>query len=152
MILRQQWALKFIEMWEAGYTFLNIDETWLGMSDFRRMKWRVHGTTNSLPTLALSPRISMITGVDTLGNSYLTLTQSNSNSKVMEIYFMALVKKLDKIRPNWRDKTVILLDGASYHKSRETIEIFERLRIPVMFLAPHSYNVAPCELYFAWFK
>ena len=40
LILRQQWALKFIDMWEAGYTFLNIDETWLGMSDYRRMKWR----------------------------------------------------------------------------------------------------------------
>ena len=65
---------------------------------------------------------------------------------------MALVKKLDKIRPNWREKTVILLDGASYHNSKSTIQVFERLRIPVMFLAPHSYNVAPCELYFAWFK
>ena len=83
LILRQQWALKFIEMWEAGYTFLNIDETWLGMSDMRRMKWREYGTTNSVPTLALSPRISMITGLDNHGNSYLTLTQCNSNSKVM---------------------------------------------------------------------
>ena len=70
----------------------------------------------------------------------------------MQIYFMALVKKLDKIRPNWREKTVILLDGASYHKSKETIDIFQQLKIPVMFLSPHSYNVAPCELYFAWFK
>ena len=35
----------------------------------------------------------------------------------MEIYFLALVKKLDKIKPTWRNKTVILLDGASYHKS-----------------------------------
>ena len=66
--------MKFLEMWEAGYSFLNIDETWLGMSDFRRMKWREHGSTNTVSTLALSPRISMIMGVDTLGNSYLTLT------------------------------------------------------------------------------
>ena len=74
LILRQQWALKFLEMWEAGYTFLNIDETWLGMSDYRRMKWREHGTTNSVPTVLLSPRISMIVGVDSLGNSFVTLT------------------------------------------------------------------------------
>jgi hypothetical protein len=104
-------------LWEAGYTFLNIDETWLGMSDFRRMKWREYGSTNGVPTLALSPRISMIVGLDTLGNSYVTLTQSNSNSRIMEIYFLALVKKLDKIKPTWRNKTVILLDGASYHRS-----------------------------------
>ena len=65
---------------------------------------------------------------------------------------MALVKKLDKLNPNWREKTVILLDGASYHNSKTTIQIFEQFNIPVMFLSPHSYNVAPCELYFAWFK
>ena len=70
----------------------------------------------------------------------------------MQIYFIALVKKLDKIRPRWRENTVLLLDGASYHASKETVEVLERLKIPVMYLAPHSYNVAPCELYFAWFK
>ena len=83
MILRQQWAKKFIEMWEQGYTFLNIDETWLGMSDMRRMKWRAYGTTNSVPSVLLCPRISMIVGVDTDGNSFVTLTQANSNSGVM---------------------------------------------------------------------
>ena len=61
-------------MWEAGYTFLNIDETWLGMSDFRRMKWRDKGTSNSVPTVVMAPRISMIVGVDTNGNSFVTLT------------------------------------------------------------------------------
>ena len=74
VILRQQWALKFIEMWEAGYTFLNVDETWLGMSDFRRMKWREKGTSNAVPSVVMAPRISMIVGVDTSGNSYVTLT------------------------------------------------------------------------------
>ena len=57
----------------------------------------------------------MIVGVDTDGNSFVTLTQSNSNSNIMQIYFLALVKKLDKLKPSWRDKTIILLDGASYH-------------------------------------
>ena len=70
----------------------------------------------------------------------------------MQIYFMELVKKLDKLNPNWREKTVVILDGASYHNSKPTIQVFEQLKIPVMFLGPHSYNVAPCELYFAWFK
>ena len=70
----------------------------------------------------------------------------------MQIYFMAPVKKLDKVRPGWREKTVVLLDGASYHNSKATVQIFEQFKIPVMFLGPHSYNVAPCELYFAWFK
>ena len=43
----------------------------------------------------------------------------------MQIYFLALVKKLDKLKPSWRDKTIILLDGASYHNSKTTIQVFE---------------------------
>ena len=62
------------------------------------------------------------------------------------------MKKLDKQNPKWREKTVILLDGASYHNSKSTIQVFEQYNIPVMFLSPHSYNAAPAELYFAWFK
>ena len=91
----------------------------------RRMKWRAKGSTNSVPTVLMCPRISMIVGVDTDGNSFVTLTQSNSNSNIMQIYFLALVKKLDKLKPSWRDKTIILLDGASYHNSKTTIQVFE---------------------------
>ena len=137
---------------EAGYDFLVIDETWLNMSDFRRMKWREKGKSNAVPTVLMSPRISMIAGLDTDGNTYVTLTQVNSNSGIMQIYFLALVKKLDKIKPDWREKTVVLLDGASYHNSKSTVQVFEQCKIPVMFLGPHSYNVSPAELYFAWFK
>ena len=43
------------------------------MSDFRRMKWQVPGTTNSVPKLEIALRITMILGIDTLGNVYVTL-------------------------------------------------------------------------------
>jgi len=117
LVLRQQFALKFLELLQSKKVFLNVDETWLGMSDFRRQKWRAHGTTNSVPQLQLNPRISMITGLDSEGKIYLSLLQSNSNSKVMEIFFRQLVKKLDRERRNWRRDTVIILDNAPYHTS-----------------------------------
>ena len=39
LVLRQRWALEFLAQARKKKVFLNIDETWLGMSDFRRMKW-----------------------------------------------------------------------------------------------------------------
>ena len=97
---------------------LNIDETWLGMSDFRRMKWQPCGNNNSLAKLQLVPRISMIVGIDTSGQIYLSLVQSNSNQKIMEIFFHKLVKVLDKERSGWKSNTIILLDNAKYHSAR----------------------------------
>ena len=49
LVLRQRFALEMLKLLEQKKVVLNVDETWLGMSDFRRMKWRVKGTTNSVP-------------------------------------------------------------------------------------------------------
>ena len=38
-ILRQHFALTLLEVDFAKKVVLNVDETWLGMSDFRRFKW-----------------------------------------------------------------------------------------------------------------
>ena len=44
------------------------------------------------------------------------------------------------------------MDNAPYHVSNETMEILKAYKVPIMFLGPHSYNVAPQELMFAAIK
>ena len=152
LVLRQQFALNLIQLLEAGKTLLNIDESWLGMSDFRRRKWKAPGTTNSVTQLQMRPRISMIIGIDTSGAVYLSLLQANSNSQVMDIFFRALVKQLDRERKGWRRDTVLILDGAPYHNSKPTMKLLEALEIHVLYTGPHSYAAVPCELWFSSFK
>ena len=129
-----------------------MDETWLDTSDYRRMKWRPINTTNSKPLYPISPTISMIVALDTLGNVYLSLTQSNTNSQIIDIFFRQLAQKLNKERSDWRNDTVIILDNATYHTCPASLKLFESLRIPIMFTGPHSYDAAPCELFFSLFK
>ena len=81
------------------------------------MKWQPKDQNNTVPSLSMSPRISVILGIDSLGQTYLSLTQANSNSGMIEIYLRELVKKLDEQRSDWRDNTVLLFDNASYHTS-----------------------------------
>jgi len=119
------------------------------MSDFRRCKWKAPATTNSVAKLAIAPRITMILGIDNFGNIYYSLAQANSNSSMMEIYFRELVVILDRDKPSWRNSFVILLDGASYHQSKEFKIVAAKLRLPLMLLGPHSYDAAPSELFFA---
>ena len=51
IILRQLWAKEYLKLLGDGKVILNIDETFLGMSDFRRYKWQVPGTTNSISAM-----------------------------------------------------------------------------------------------------
>ena len=67
LVLRQRFAMEFIELMKQGRTVINVDETWLGMTDFRRMKWREKHTTNPIGMAQVVPRISMIVGLDNHG-------------------------------------------------------------------------------------
>ena len=94
----------------------------------------------------------MITGLDSKGNIYLSLVQSNSNSKIFELFITKLVKKLEEEKPNFRKTHALLLDNASYHKSKAALKMFEKFDLPLLFSGPHSYDVCPIELLFASFK
>jgi len=61
-------------------TIINIDETWLGMTDFRRMSWALPGRSNSIAKKNVVPRISMVAALDSKGGVKITLLQANSNS------------------------------------------------------------------------
>jgi hypothetical protein len=71
---------------------------------------------------------------------------------MMELFFRSLAAKLDFERPGWRRDTVIIVDGAKYHQSTDFLAVAAELRLPYMVLGPHSYDAAPCELFFAHFK
>jgi len=137
LILRQRWLMTALENDHKNRVYINIDESWLGMSDFRRMKWRAPGTTNSVVAFSMAPRVTMMVAVDSLGNVYFALSQSNSNSDTFGLFIRSLVLKLDKERPNWRKNTLVTLDGARYHRSAETSELFATLDIPVAMLGPY---------------
>jgi hypothetical protein len=74
LILRQQFAIKFIELAMRKKRIINIDQTWLGMEDFRKFKWKHPDYSNSIPKKSMMPRISMILALDNFGRSYIALT------------------------------------------------------------------------------
>ena len=41
LVLRQRWTIELLKRVKKKTCMLALDESWLGMSDFRRMKWRV---------------------------------------------------------------------------------------------------------------
>ena len=51
LLLRQRWALLFLGLDKSNKVIIQMDESWLGMMDFRRMKWRAKESTNSVSTL-----------------------------------------------------------------------------------------------------
>ena len=46
----------------------------------------------------------------------------------------------------------MLLDGAVWHTSRRSLEVYEELNIPVMVAGPYAYDGCPIELFFSGLK
>ena len=111
LVLRQRWAMSFLSLDWRNKNVINIDETWLGMTDFRKMHWRPIDRNYSVKMKVLQPRISMITAVDKLGNVWICLTMSNSNKSMMGVFMEHLCKKLDSKNLHWRNSTLIMWDG-----------------------------------------
>ena len=61
------------------------------MAYFRRRKWALPKCTNSVERALMQPRISMIAALHTDGQVWLSLVQSNSNSRIMSAYLHTLV-------------------------------------------------------------
>ena len=137
LVLRQQWAITLLKENPSKKVLLNLDETWCGMSDWRRYKWRAPDCKNSVRAFQMTPRITMLTAVDTLGNVYISCAQSNSNQSMMSLFWKSLASKLDKERPNWRKNTLWTMDGAAYHSGEESLKVLKQLKIKVLMQGPH---------------
>ena len=131
---------------------INIDETWLNGTNFIRKTWaEKNGRGNTMKT-SVSPRISMIAALDTDGRVWFTLSHANTDSNMIQLFLLSLIKKLDIETPGWQEDTVFLWDNASYHKSEETKIITQQLGLSTIFSGPYSYSAAPIELLFGGLK
>ena len=84
-VLRQQWAIKYLRSLKAGHTIVNIDETWLNMTDFRKYAWGEIGKHLTVPTKIAMRRISMTLAFDNHGNAYFSLSDQHTNSTTSKV-------------------------------------------------------------------
>lgn len=68
------YAKEIFRLLEQGTRLICFDESWLPVYDYRPMKWRYPGDTNSVGVAKLSKRVTIFAAVDTLGNVYQSIS------------------------------------------------------------------------------
>ena len=66
-ILRQRWAMTFMETVKEKRRVINIDESALTFLDFTRRLWAPKGSSHGIVNKAVSPRVSLIMAIDNHG-------------------------------------------------------------------------------------
>ena len=105
--MRQQYALKLIELLQKGKRIINIDESFLNEHDYQRRIWRPRGENNSMPIRTMTPRISVFVALDNFGEVHMSLSQDNTDTKNMVLFLHHLIIELDHKNPLWRNHTIL---------------------------------------------
>jgi len=114
--------------------------------------WRPPNSPGTMIAKAVTPRLALIAALDTEGQIYYSLSQSNTDTDMMMLFQRHLIERLDQESADWRDNTIFLFDGAKYHTSEEMKEYFKKMDIKVIYSGPYSYTSAPIELMFGALK
>jgi hypothetical protein len=94
----------------------------------------------------------MIAAITSQGFTFFSINQGKSTSLTFSLFLTGLCKALDSRVINWRSTSTLLLDNASIHRARDTLQTYDELGLPVMFLAPYSFKMAPVEKLFSFVK
>jgi hypothetical protein len=137
---------------QNGKILVNIDETNIDFTDFRRRHWVKKGAKSTASAKTVSPRISMFAAVFSDGELLTSLSQANTDKHTKSLFLSYLVQELDESRPGWRSNHVFFFDGASYNTCQWTKDHLKRLKVPYMTTGPYSYDGCCVERFFAHFK
>ena len=119
IVTRLLYAKAMLKLLEEGKRIINIDETWLTQMYYRSRSWRERGQANTISAKSISHRISMIAAVDTDGRLYLSITQQNTDSKVMLASMFRLALLLSQDDKERRKTTYWCIDNAFFNNPRK---------------------------------
>jgi len=95
---------------------------------------------------------NIIAGLCSTGELLYTVNIGITNGHTFGFFLTKLFAHLDGEDPRWRENTVLMLDNANYHRNLEVMEIMRKLRLPVLFLGPYHFRLAPVEMVFNFIK
>ena len=108
---------------------INIDETWIAEIDYSRKMWCPSKAPCTVAEKTIGIRHALIAALDTDGQVSFTLTHANTDSDVMLSFLRRLDIVLSNETPDWKEKSIVLFDGAGYHTSEKTRDTLKKLQI-----------------------
>jgi transposase len=151
-ILRQIAAEQYIQILEEGKVLINVDESVLRATDHRTRGWNPFGRRTFSSHSQRLFSVNIIAAITTRGQVLFTVNRGRTRSSTFCLFLAKLASHLDIENPQWRANSILLIDNAPYHRSKETREFLARAQIPLMFLGPYQFAMAPVEKLFAFIK
>ena len=131
---------------------VNIDESSFNRDLKMEYSWLPKGITSAIINQIYRGSKSMITAFWSDGEYIWVVLNENVNSSCFQDFLSILNYFLELRSLNSPNKTVVILDNAAYHSSKDTKDKMKNMNYNFMFLPPYSPILAPVEQYFKQIK
>ena len=135
-----------------GKNIINIDESIIHFTEHRNRGWLPAGKHNQVTNSKKLRGVNIITALSSTGQLMFTVNFGMTNSATFSFFLTKLTQHLDGENPKWREHSVIMLDNAPYHRSAVSVKLMHDLRLPILFLGPYDFHLAPIEMAFCFIK
>ena len=150
--IRSIFWIELAKCLNAFDLIVSIDETSINGSIHGAYGWGPKGGTREIASLRLQDKLSIIAAIFSDGHWVLRMSRCNTNSNVF-IEFVDELRKFINSKDYYKDKTILLLiDNASYHKTKPVVEKLRWISRLIIFIPPYSPQFNPIELFFAALK
>lgn len=149
---RQYAASRLIDLLYCDTRVINIDESVIKFTDHRNRGWIPKLVQNQVTSNVRLEGINFICGLASTGEVFYTVNFGKTNSDSFGWFIIKMVEFLDGQDIDWRSNTVIMVDNAQYHRSEATKKLIVNMKVPLMFLGPYQFRVAPVEMIFNYVK
>jgi hypothetical protein len=131
---------------------INIDESIITQTDYRKYSWMLPKTNTLQLKSDRMGQVSLIMGVASDGRLFFTANRGSNNGSTVFLFLKKLAAQLDLENPEWRDTTILLLDNAPYHRGNKLKDKLKEVNIPLAYLGPYQFKMAPIEICFGFIK
>ena len=130
--------IKFARFLNSYDFVVSIDETSINGSIHSGYGWGPKGGTQEVASLSFQGRLSIISAIFSDCNWILKMSRCNTNSNIF-IEFADEIRKLIKSKEYYKDKNILLLiDNASYHKTKSVVAKLSWFYYLVLFIPHYS--------------
>ena len=126
---------------DRGLRLISVDESVLKWTDHRKRGWVPKLRRNQVTSAASLDSVNLIAAMCSTGEVCYTANCGITNSETFSLFLVKLVEHLDGLEFRWRERSVLILDNASYHPCPPTLRVLEQLRVPVLFLGPYHFRL-----------
>lgn len=97
-------------------------------------------------------KVSITAAACSDGKFMFTVNNGVTSSQTFIQFLILLVQYLRRQDPWWQSRYLVVIDNAPYHRNYRSTDLMKQLNVPILFLGPYQFDLAPVEQTFRYIK